>query len=178
MRRIIISGAPGAGKTTVLAELAGRGFPTTSDSARAVIAERIARGKTPRPDPKAFALELLRRDDEKYTVAPQGAQLVFFDRSAVESLAMVHEVAPLLEAALKEKLAAYRFHRTVFALPPWESIYQTDAERDHSFAHAERVHSQLVKWYRWCGYAINEVPRLGVVQRAEFILQALSVSDA
>jgi predicted ATPase len=119
-------------------------------------------------------MELLRRDDKKYAASPRGAELVFFDRSAVESLAMVHETAPLPEAELRAKLAAYRFHKTVFVLPPWEAIYKTDSERDQTFAHAARVHSQLLRWYRWYGYEINEVPCCHVAERATHVLQQIA----
>jgi len=178
MRRIILAGPPGAGKTTLLVELGRSGFPTISDSAREVIAERLALGNSPRPDPKTFALELLSRDDAKYTEAKQAADLLFFDRSVLESLAMVQDVAPMPEAELRERVSTYRFYSTVFILPPWEAIYQTDTERDHSFAHAESVYSRLFQWYRWCGYAINEVPRTEVTQRAKHILRTLAASDA
>ena len=91
---------------------------------------------------------------------------------------MVHETLPLADEELKSMLAAYEFHRTVFMLPPWEAIYVNDAERDHSFAHAVAVHEQLERWYRRCGYRINEVPRVAVAHRAEHVLQALTNSDA
>jgi predicted ATPase len=80
---------------------------------------------------------------------------------------------------LSAQLAALRFHKTVFVLPPWPEIYRTDAERDQSFAHAERVHGEVVRWYRRCGYAINEVPRAPVEARAEHVLLCLTAaSDA
>jgi predicted ATPase len=178
MRRVIVSGAPGAGKTTLLAELARRGLPTVSDSARELIAERLARGEAPRPEPKAFALELLRRDHAKYMSETRSTELVFYDRSVLESLAMLHEAAPMKETELKARVAAYEFHHAVILLPPWEAIYRTDAERDHTFDHAQRVHLQLVRWYRWCGYEVTDLPRVGVAQRVEHVLHLLAASDA
>jgi predicted ATPase len=178
MRRVVLTGGPGVGKTTLLAELALLGFPTVSESAREVIAERLARGESPRPDPEAFAREILRRDREKYLAQLGSAELVFFDRSPLEALAMVHEAAPLSQAELMAKLSEFSFHKTVFVLPPWRAIYRTDAERDHPFSHVEHVHSQLVGWYRRCGYTVHEVPRVAVKQRAAHVLQVLGRSDA
>ena len=179
MRRVVLSGGPGAGKTTLLLELSRRGYVTVSESAREVIAERLARGEAPRPDPETFAREILRRDMAKYKVWSDDSSPVFFDRSAVEALGMLKEATNLPEEDLNAQLEALKYSGTVFVLPPWSDIYRTDAERDHSFDHAERVHCEVVRWYRTCGYEVHEVPRLPVEQRADHVLQALSAtSDA
>ena len=86
---------------------------------------------------------------------------------------MVHEAAPLAEAQLQAELTAFVFHSTVFMLPPWRDIYETDAERDHNFDHATRVHASLVRWYKRCGFSVHEVPRVSVPARAEHVLHAL-----
>jgi predicted ATPase len=174
MRRIVITGGPGAGKTTLVAALSKRGFTTVAESARQVIAERLARGETPRPSPEAFAREILRRDVEKYFAQPANSELVFYDRNVIEAIAMLHEATPLPEPELQGPLATYPFFKTVFALPPWEAIYRTDTERDHSFAHSERVYHELVRWYRSCGYAVHHVPRAPVEQRAKHVLHVLA----
>jgi predicted ATPase len=75
-------------------------------------------------------------------------------------------------------LNAYPFHTLVFILPPWESIYTNDAERDQTFAEAVNVYDKLQGWYRSCGYRVHEIPRLSVQRRADHVLQALSQSDA
>jgi predicted ATPase len=174
MRRIVVTGGPGAGKTTLLTELAARGYATVSESAREIIAARLAQGLPPRPDPAAFAKEILRRDDEKYHRQHRSAGPIFYDRSALEALAMVHEASPLSDEELKVKLSGYAFHRSVFVLPPWQAIYVNDTERDHTFTHAVNVHGQIVRWYTRCGYQINEVPCLEVGQRVSHVLQAIA----
>jgi len=173
MPHVIITGGPGAGKTTLLAELAAMGYATVDESARAIIAERRARGESPRPDPVAFAREILRRDIEKYLHRPRTSEWVFFDRGLIEAIGMLHEASPLPASELASMLATYSFHSTVFVLPPWEAIYATDTERDQSFADAVAVHDRIVRWYRSCGYVLNEVPRLPVEQRADHALRAL-----
>ncbi len=86
---------------------------------------------------------------------------------------MVHEAAPLQADDLAARLRACRFDDSVFVLPPWQAIYRTDSERDHSFEHAQRIHREVVGWYRRCGYQVNEVPRLPVAQRADHVLRCL-----
>lgn len=178
MPPVVITGGPGAGKTTLLAQLACQGHATVDESARSIIAERLGRGESPRPEPLAFAREIMRRDIEKYQRAPRTRRWTFFDRGAVESIAMLHALAPLPAAELGALLDAHRFHATVFVLPPWEEIYVTDAERDHSFAHAIRVHAHLVDWYASCGYVLHEVPRLPAPERARHVVRVLSGETA
>jgi predicted ATPase len=174
MPHVVLTGGPGAGKTTLLAELAAMGYASVEDSARAIIADRLARGATPRPAPPAFARETLRRDIDKYLGHARTSQWVFFDRSLIDALGMLQEVAPLPANELQAMLAAYPFHPSVFIFPPWEAIYVTDSERDQSFADAVNVHDKIVSWYDSCGYILHEVPRLSVPQRAQYVLELLA----
>ena len=131
MPRVVITGGPGVGKTTLLAELSARGHVTVAESARAIITDRRARGQSPRPEPVAFAREILRRDTEKYHAHPSTPGWVFFDRGVIEALSMLHDVAPLSASELDAALRVHPFHSSVFVLPPWSDIYTTDSERDH-----------------------------------------------
>ncbi len=177
MPPVVLTGGPGVGKTTVLSELAAMGYTTIEDSARSVIAERLARGESRRPDLAAFAREILRRDIDKYLGQPRTSQWVFFDRGVIDALGLLHEVAPLPANELQAMLAAYPFHPIVFVFPPWDAIYVNDAERDQSFTDALNVHEKVVQWYRSCGYIVHEVPRLPVRQRTQYVLDVLERSE-
>ena len=178
MPRVIVTGGPGTGKTTLLAELAAMGYTTVEESARAIIAERLARGERRRPDLAVFAREILRRDIEKYVDQRHTTDWVFFDRGVIDALGLLHEVSPLPAHELEAMLSTYRFHPIVFILPPWEAIYANDAERDQSFAEAVIVHDRLERWYRSCGYTLLEVPCAPVADRAQHVLQILSERGA
>jgi len=177
MPHVVLTGGPGAGKTTLLAELARMGFATIEESARAIIAERLANGASPRPDPQAFAREILRQDIEKYRRQPMTSEWVFFDRGVIDALGMLQEVSPLATHDLEAMLSAYRFH-AVFILPPWQAIYVNDAERDQSFVEAVNVHARIVRWYQSCGFRPHEVPCLPILHRAEHVLRILGERTA
>lgn len=178
MPRVIVTGGPGAGKTTLVSHLAAAGYETVHDSARAIIAERLVLGLSRRPEPQEFAREILRRDIDSYHRCAETGDWVFFDRGVIEGIAMVHETAPLPPTDLQNLLSAYTFHRTVFILPPWEEIFATDAERDQSFTDSVHVYDRLVRWYGACGYVLHEVSRLPAAQRAKHVVQALAVTLA
>jgi predicted ATPase len=170
-RLIALTGGPGAGKTAVLTELGSRGYPCAPDSARAIIRERVSKGLEPRPPPREFAEQILSRDAKQYQRVADAVGPVFFDRGVVDALGMVNQLGPLSAAELQARLASYPYFRTAFCFPPWEEIYTTDAERDHTFAHAVAVHREVAAWYPRCGYDLVDVPRVTVQERCEFILQ-------
>jgi len=178
MPRYILTGGPGAGKTTLLGALALRGYAIVEESARAIIAERLASGMTPRPQASRFAREILRRDIEKYEMTRGLPNPIIFDRGVVEALGSVqaNEAWPKLE--LERMLAAYPFARPVFILPPWKAIYTVDTERDQTFEDAVNVHQKVVDWYSRCGYPLHEVPCLPVDERAKYVHQVVSRSAA
>jgi len=176
MPRIVITGAPGAGKTTLLLALQARGHTIVADTARAIIQDRRRRGLTPRPDPYVFAQEVLRIDIENFVHHATSQVPVFFERGVIDALCGLNCIAPLSDSELEDWLSSYRYSSKVFVLPPWKSIYVNDAERDHTFEHAESVNRITQEWYRRCGYQVLEVPMVSVDQRCTFVLQVLADS--
>ena len=162
----------------MLGALALLGYAIVEESARAIIAERLASGMSPRPQASRFAREILRRDIEKYEKTRGLPNPIIFDRGVVEALGSVqaNEAWPKLE--LERMLAAYPFARPVFILPPWKAIYTVDTERDQTFEDAVNVHQKVVDWYSRCGYPLHEVPCLPVDERAKYVHQVVSRSDA
>ena len=179
MSRIIITGGPGAGKTTLLLALQARGYTIVGDSPRAIIQDRVRRGLSPRPVAHEFVRETLRMDIANFVQHAATPGHVFFDRSVLDALCGLDGVTPLNEGELSTWLSTYRYFPKVFLLPPWKEIYTNDAERDHTFEHAESVYSVTQEWYRRLyPYQLIEVPRASVEERCTYVLQALANSDA
>ena len=178
MTRIIITGGPGAGKTTLLLALQALGHTIVGDSARTIVQDRRRRGLSPRQNTSEFAREVLRIDIENFVQHAATPGYVFFDRSVLDALCLLDHVTPLSESELSRWLSQHPYYSKVFVLPPWKAIYTTDAERDHTFAHAEAVHGIVQAWYRRCRSQLLEVPKVSVAERCAYVLQALANSDA
>ena len=101
---------------------------------------------------------------------------VFFERGVLDSLWGLDHIIPLNESELSMWLSKYKYFSKVFVLPPWKAIYENDAEREHTFEHAESVDRIVQEWYRRCGYQILEVPRVSVDERCTFVVQALATA--
>jgi predicted ATPase len=175
MPRAILTGGPGAGKTTLLQALAAKGLKTAPESAREVIAERRKQELSPRPPPLEFAVEILRRDSEKYRAAEGMNGWTIYDRGAIEAIGSLHAIASFQSQELRTLLDEHRVER-VFILPPWPEIYTTDEERDQTADEAGRVHGLVAAWYRAVGYHPIEVTRAPVAQRLALVLHALGAA--
>jgi predicted ATPase len=173
MSRIVITGGPGAGKSTLLLALQARGYTIVGDSARTIIQSRRRRGLSPRPNQYEFVYETLRMDIENFAHHAATPGHVFFERSVLDALCSLDGVTPLSESELNTWLSKYEYHSKVFVLPPWKAIYVNDAERDHTFEHAESVNTIVQEWYRRCGYHVLEVPMASVDERCTHVLREL-----
>ena len=134
-RFIILSGCSGGGKSTLLAELARRGFATVEEPGRRIVIEEIRDGGNALPwiDLEAFARRAIAVALEDRQHAPEHGT-VFFDRGLIDAASALREVSgdPLIETLQRE----HRYNRLVFLTPPWPEIYRADTERRHDFAAA------------------------------------------
>jgi predicted ATPase len=167
MQRVVLTGGPGSGKTTVLEILFENGYAVGEDAARSIIRERKAAGLNPRPEPRAFAEQVLEREIATYRSVASSP--TFLERGVAEAVGSLYESGGLDDHSAKQLIDEYRYEQ-VFLFPPWAEIYRTDSERDHSFEHSIRVCEGTRSWYLRFGYDIVEVPLGSANARAEFVL--------
>jgi predicted ATPase len=176
--RFILTGGPGAGKTTVLEALAERGYQYVPETARAIIKERLEAGLSPRPPLAQFGQDILQRDITYYWETVVTDKPVFFDRGVIDALGLLYEAEAISPAEVEVYLREFPYNEMVFLLPPWESIYRTDAQRDQGYSEAVQVFERLRAWYGQWGYKPVEVPRVEVERRVAFILETVETTLA
>lgn len=170
---IIVTGGPGGGKSTLLKALHGKGFNYVDESARCIIKERLAKGLALRPAPEEFARQIFDMDVEQYHKNTGNTGLLFFDRSFLDSAAMLHEAGGAHFDEIKEFVRAHRFFSKVYFTPPWQQIYTNDSERDQTFDDAVNVYKRLYNWYMLNGYTPVILPKISVERRVEFMLHEI-----
>jgi predicted ATPase len=172
----VISGGPGAGKTTVLRELARLGFSYAPEVAREIIQEQVKLGGQALPwaDREAFTSLMLERSIDSYRAHTPSAKTTFSDRGIPDSLCYARLVG-IHEEGILAACATYRYASVVFLAPPWREIYATDAERKQDFREAEKTYLLMEEVYRECGYETVALPFDTPQARAMFILDRLGV---
>lgn len=175
-RFILLSGCSGGGKSTLLAELAQRGFATIEEPGRRVVREELASGGDALPwiDATAFVRRITAVAQADYSVAHSLTGPVFFDRGLIDAaIALEHLTG---EAVQTDLSTCYRYSSPVFLAPPWPELFVSDAERRHDFASAVAEYDRLAVAYRALGYDVILLPKVGVAERLAFILERIGAS--
>lgn len=173
MRRYIITGAPGAGKTTILAALHERGYAVVHEAATDVIAREQALGREEPWREASFldAITRLQRERQELPIPPTTA-VQLFDRSPICTYALARyggqPPTPSLAREVRRVLAERIYQPRVFFVHLLGFITPTAARRitlaqSVSFA---RIHEQA---YREHGFELIDVPAGPVEQRVELV---------
>jgi predicted ATPase len=171
-RFFVLTGGPGAGKTTLIDALRNSGFAAMPEAGRAIIRDQLQiRGPaTHQSDPALFAELMLAFDMLSYRRALDQAGPVFFDRGITE-LAGYHKMMGMpTPPHFRSAAEKFRYNTKVFVAPPWPEIFATDSERKQSLGEAVRTHEAVVRTYAEFGYQIVPLPKTSVEERLRFVL--------
>lgn len=170
---VVLSGCSGGGKTTLLEELARRGYPCVPEPGRRVIlAEEKAGGEAlPWENLTRFAEAAMRMAMTDIAQWSESEDWVFCDRGLVDAAAaLAHLSGNPLNTYLKHMP---RYHTTVFMTPPWAEIYRQDDQRRHDFTAAKQEYDRLLQAYPDAGYEPVVLAKVSVQQRADDVLRML-----
>lgn len=172
-RSVLISGCSGGGKSTLLTELAARGYAVVEEPGRRIVSQELKGDGAALPwvDMAAFARRAIEMAIADHAAAREQTCWTFFDRGLIDAAAALQHLTG--EPVLEKLSAAHRYHQTVFLTPPWPEIYATDPERRHGFDEAVAEYIRLAAVYPKLGYDVVILPKIPVAGRADFILGRL-----
>lgn len=177
MKRFIITGAPGSGKTAIIRHLELDGFSVVEEAATDIIDAAQARGTVePWTDPSFIdAIAHLQKEREiRGSCLPDEVQ--FYDRSVVCTAALAvylgYAFSPFLTSELERIKKGAVYERQVFFIRNLGFITPTEARRitfDESLRF-ERVHEDT---YRHLGFELVYVAPRNVTERVNTIRAAI-----
>jgi len=176
-KRIVITGGPGTGKSSIINELIYREFTCYKEISRDIILEAQKQGidQLFLTNPLLFSERLLEGRKQHYADALNKTDnSVFFDRGVPDILAYMdfksEDYPQYFIDACKDCIYDY-----VFILKPWQDIYTSDNERYEDFEQAVQIHEHLLNTYQKYDYKLLDVPFDTVANRTDYILKTLNI---
>lgn len=170
----VLTGAMGAGKTTVINKIKEKGYLCINEPARIILKEQRKTGGDGVPEKNAefFNELMLSRMISDYENNLLSEEIIIFDRGIPDIIAY----SELLETRkeMSEKAAGeFKYNKHVFMFNGWKEIYANDDERKMDFETANNFGIKVKKIYENLNYSVIDVPITSIDERIEFILQRI-----
>ncbi|MNM94410.1 hypothetical protein D3C81_1068130 [compost metagenome] len=175
LRRIVVTGGPGSGKTSLIEALAAAGHATSPEAGRAVIRRQQAIDGQALPwrDRGLFAELMLDHELEAHARAETATGAVFFDRGVPDVVGYLTLCALPVPAHVERAGRDARYDRPVFIAPVWPEIFAQDAERRQDLDEAQRTFDAMTEVYPRFGYELIELPKAPVADRLSFVMKTI-----
>jgi predicted ATPase len=182
VRRFIITGAPGAGKTAIIRQLDLDGFSVVEEAATDVIAAAQAQGIVqPWMHPSFIDSVAKLQRDRQIRTSYQPDDIQFHDRCAVCTAALAvylgYPFSPFLASELERVRKEGIYQNRVFFIRNLGFITPTDARRI-SFEETVRFEKIHEETYRDFGFELVSVEPGSIGERVSIIKAAIRISDS
>lgn len=173
-RHAVLTGAPGAGKTSLLTAAAEAGFTTSHEVARSLL--QSPGGMALREDdPLAFADAMLEAHLREFELMRDRPDPVIFDRGLPDVVGFLDVSGLPVSSRIDRACRNYRYEGPIFRAPAWQAIYRQDAERIQDWDGAvESDRAVTAAWGRY-GYRVSDLPLASIDARLAVVRDALGV---
>ena len=171
----VIAGAPSAGKSTLIEQLANKGYNTAPEPARLYMDQEFAKGRTIRDirkDQKKLQHTFLKLQ-LKMESQLNPSDFIFLDRGIPDQFSYCRIAGLDPNKFVKE--CFHKRYKTVFILAPLP--FDKDGYRDPEVEIVDYFDEWITRDYQTLGYKTIRVPVLPTHERLGFVLDKLKQSN-
>ncbi|MBE51270.1 MAG: hypothetical protein CMP51_06235 [Flavobacteriales bacterium] len=171
--KIIITGAPGTGKTSIINHLNKKGYKCVKEGTRSILNTYISKNSNIKswkeiPD---FS-ELIFKYREKEVLKTRDS-ITFFDRSIIDTYCYMKMEKMKIPDKFTLSIHKNKYHKKVFYTPMWEEIYKIDNERKEGIREAIKIEKNIIEIYSSFSYEMIMIPKSSIKKRMNFIFNNL-----
>lgn len=168
IKRIIITGGPSSGKTSIINALKDKGYSCFDEVSREIIQEMNIKTAFKNVD---FEETVFRKRKRDFLNAKSGVN--FYDRSMLDNIAYLKKNKHKIPTYFKTDCENHRYYPTVFIATPWKDIYTIDDERLESFNDSIQIFEAIKHVYKEAKYNLVQLPQSTVKERIRFIINKI-----
>lgn len=184
--RVVLTGAGGTGKSSVIQQLHNMEYETITEPSRELLIQLKEEGgkhwwksiksskivrdilgdKLPEDSREIFQQLIETQNVNNWRKNKSG----FFDRCLVDEIGFRNYYKKELPQSLINTCKTYKYD-TILFFPPWKEIFQNDSERKETFQQSVEMSNYLLDGYRSMGYDPIIVPKKSIEERVNFVLE-------
>jgi predicted ATPase len=164
-KKIIISGPPGSGKTSIINKLKNLGYLCFSEVTPPKLDLSKSKNKL-----KLSEYLFEQRIHQYYS---NNIKLSFYDRSIIDVVAYMNYWKMEYPNKWDKQINDLQYSKKVFYTPSWKSIYIQSEVRQETFSEATKIDIFLRQAYHSFNYEIIELPKKNIDHRVNFIINSL-----
>ena len=173
--RVVITGGPGTGKTSIIESLEKMNFNVFNESSREVT-KKYKNNDSEQyflSNPTNFSNILMDKRKKQFEEGSKSKNDYFFyDRGIPDILAYLNFKKIEYKSSMMKEILKFNYD-TIFIAEPWKAIYTNDSERYETYDELLEIDFHIKKIYKQLGYNIIILPKKSVKDRVTFILENL-----
>jgi len=173
--RVVITGGPGTGKTSIIEYLNKMNFNVFKESSREVTKKfkNIGSEQYFLSNPIDFSNILINKRKMQFKKGSKSKnEYFYYDRGIPDVLAYLNFKKIDYESSMISDILEFNYD-AIFLAEPWKAIYKNDSERYETYDELLEIDIQIKKIYKQLGYNIIVLPKKSVKDRVNFILETL-----
>ncbi len=170
-RHIILTGAAGTGKSTLITALERSGVKVSEEVSRKIINRSLKDGT--KVFPWENTLQFVNTCVSETLTLLDQRESTISDRGMLDNLVNL-QIANLEPSTFFLEFPYLEYYNPiVFYCPLWKEIYEREPQRPQPFSHQNKVDQLTRKTYIQYGFQLVEIPKTRIEDRVAFVMERL-----
>ena len=171
LKKIVLTGGPSSGKTSIIKNLKKLGFLCFDEVARELFFGTSVLNSF-KKNPLLFSKKIINKRIDHYLISENKTSnakrnLCFFDRGIHDSIAYLNYMK--VENDYEKRLKRFNYS-LIFLLELNKNFFKNDINRSESFDQSKSIHNEIELIYKKFNFEIIKVPWMNIEKRTNFIL--------